>query len=81
MCSNLSCYQLRLLYTQYVNHTVITKQKLVINTQKKTRKESKHRAKERCQTTRQRGKKKGTERKTKISNNNKVANINLPMIT
>lgn len=64
-----------------MSHTVTTKQKLIVNTQKKTRKESKHRAKERRQTTRQRRKKKGTERKTKIANNNKVANIYLPIIT
>ena len=55
-----------------MNHTIITKQKLTVNTEKKTRKESKHRAKERCQTTRQRRKKKGTERKIKIASNNKI---------
>ena len=64
-----------------MSHTITTKQKLIVNTQKQTRKDSKHRAKERCQTTRQRRKKKGTERKTKIANNNNVANIFLPIIT
>ena len=64
-----------------MSHTVTTKQKLIVNTQKQTRKDSKHRAKERRQTTRQRRKKKGPERKTKIANNNNVANIYLPIIT
>ena len=56
MSSNLSFYQLKtdcyLRRKLYVNHTVITREDLIVNIQKKMRKKSKHNTKESHQITR-----------------------------
>ena len=73
MCSYLSCKKLKTGYylhrISYVNLTVTTRKKFIVNTQKKIRKESKHNTKENHQNTRKvrkrRKKQRGT---TKIFN-------------
>ena len=70
MCSNLSCYQLKVdsyIYRLlYVNYMVSTKQKLTADTQKIMRKESKHNTKEQHQTTREWSKRRRKEQKGAI---------------
>ena len=81
MCSNLSCYQLKIDHCVqrmiYVNLTVTTKQEVTVNSHKKMRKESKHSTKESHEATREEIK----ERSYKIGQKttNKMANKYIPI--
>lgn len=66
MCSNLSCYPLKIdCYIHgmlHVNLRVTTKQKFIVNTQKKVRKQPKHSTKEGHHTTKEEKKKRKKKR-------------------